>query len=77
MTITRTTYKKYGKPYERKNLLHHGDIKKISVALGISYGNVNQQLGGYRKIHPVVMAMADKFANESQALIDSINNTNQ
>ena len=72
MTNTRNTTKKYGEPYTRKDLLRHGDIKKVATVTGVSYGNIQQQLAGYRKIHPVVKAHFDKIANENQALIDSM-----
>lgn len=73
MTKTKTKAKKYGKPYDRKHLLRRGDLKTIAKETGFSYGNINHQLSGVRAMHPVVKAAADKLADESQALIDSIN----
>ena len=72
MTNAIHTTKKYGEPYGRKDLLRHGDIKKVAEDTGISYGNIQQQLAGYRKMHVVVKAHFDRIANENQALIDSM-----
>ena len=69
--------KKYGNPYPRKRLLRRGDIKKITEATGFSYINVCQQMAGDRTMHPTVRAMADKLADQSEALISSIKNNNQ
>ncbi len=73
MTKANNKTKKYGEPYSRKDLLKHGDVKKVSKETGFSYGSIQQQLAGYRKMRPVVKALLDKLANENQAIIDSIN----
>ena len=68
-----TKAKKYGKPYDRKQLLRRGDLKKIAKLSGFCYGTINNQLSGVRNIHPIVKSIADNLADESQALIDAMN----
>jgi len=74
MKKTTGTTKKYGKPYDKKNQLRHGDIRLIEKATGRSYVNVIQQLDGNRDMTEDVKAAADKLVENNQKLIDSINN---
>lgn len=68
--------KKYGEPYERRSFLRRGDIRLIQKTTGLAYISVIQQLDGTRKITPPVKAMADKLANNNQALIEAIDKIN-
>lgn len=70
MNKTKNKAKKYGEPYARKHLLRRGDLKIIAKETGFCYGAINQQLSGARTMHPIVKAIADKLADESQAIID-------
>lgn len=63
---------KYGKPYGRKHLLRHGAVKEISEKTGYHRVTITQQLNGDRTISPIVKALADKYADETQAVIDEI-----
>lgn len=67
--------KKYGDPYPRKDLLKHGSIKKIADTTNLSYHHVVNMLAGTRTITPLVKALADKYADETQNEIDSIQNS--
>lgn len=64
--------KKYGVRYEKKELLKNGDIKKIAEDTGYAYMTVVQQLGGARKMTPLIKAAADKYAAETQRSIEQL-----
>ena len=66
--------KKYSEPYQRKDLLKHGAIKMIADATGFSYHHVVNMLDGSRTLKPTVKALADKYADETQNIINNINN---
>lgn len=72
---TKTTKgrKKYGKPYQNKEHLRHGDIQLIADASGFKYVSVVQQLSGERKIQPAVKAAADGLVVENKKLIKRLN----
>lgn len=76
MKKTTGNFKKYGKPYERRQLLRRGDLKLIMRATGLAYVSVVQQIDGTRAITPAVKAMADKLADTNEGLINAINNIN-
>lgn len=66
----------YGKPYERRELLKRGDIKKISEKTGLAYQTVVQQLNGQRALKPLVKEVADSLANATENQIKLINTKN-
>lgn len=73
---TSSKVKKYGEPYARKHLLRRGDLRLIQKATGFAYISIIQQIDGTRKITSAVKAMADKLADNNQALIDAIDKIN-
>jgi hypothetical protein len=73
-TKAMTTKKNYGTPYERRVLLKRGDVKKIAENTGYAYMTIVQQLAGKRKLNPIVKTMADKLADETQAILDDLRN---
>ena len=68
--------KKYGEPYSRRKELRRGDMRLIQKTTGLAYITIIQQLDGTRAINPAVKAMADKLADNNQALVDAINKLN-
>lgn len=61
------TLKKYGKKYSRRRLLQRGDIKEIARLAGLEPITVTQQLNGNRTLQPVVEALANQFADRTEA----------
>ncbi|MDX9703895.1 MAG: hypothetical protein RBU23_12760, partial [Candidatus Auribacterota bacterium] len=59
-------------PYPRRILLKKGDIKEIANITGYTYETVVYQLSGTRRIQPSVRAVADRFADRTQAELDAI-----
>lgn len=71
-TKTIMSRKKYGKAYEGKEFLRHGDIQLIADASGFKYVTVIQQLSGDRKIRPAVKAAADELVSTNKNLINRL-----
>ncbi|WP_297096455.1 hypothetical protein [uncultured Draconibacterium sp.] len=71
-TKANNTRKKYGKPYEDKEHLRHGDIQLIATASGYKYVSVVQQLSGERKMQAAVKAAADRLVRENKKLISTL-----